>query len=44
MLNMTGTGDGESVSDGLLEMEKASYFRFTDDDRLHEVEEPMKEL
>ena len=25
------------VSDGLLEMEKASYYRFTEDDRLHEV-------
>lgn len=34
----SGSTEPDVVSDGLLEMENASYFRFTEDDRLHEVQ------
>lgn len=34
---LLGSAEPDTVSDGLLEMENASYFRFTEDDRLHEV-------
>eukprot|EP01035_Chromulina_nebulosa_P021749 gene21749-28145_t len=37
VITFKGSNDTDVVSDGLLEMEKASYFRFTEDDRLHEV-------